>query len=243
MVVALAIIIRTTLYNALLLLNLCPYLGGSEHAMRDPMYNSLDFSGSRGGEASALAGGAVTLSLASSADPQALPVGQTVSFQVQLSGLTGGQALDSLSAVVHYTNSLLGSPLVAKGEIVPEPLSDPYDFITYEDVGVADATFATDSAEPAHHVDAEGVFFRFDVEVLDVGAGQLWFDYVDASEFNPAAPGSPVFFTPATGPALSVQAVTVPEPAAWVLLATAALAVVLYFLKKSPLSLWERGRG
>jgi hypothetical protein len=145
--------------------------------------------------------------------------------------LANGQELDSLYATIHYTDALLGPPTVVKGAILPQPLSDPADFVSAEDAGLADASFLTFSPDSAHHIQTDGVFFSFETEVMALGAGQLWFNYVDASQFNPDAPENPIFITPAMGPALDFRAV-VPEPAAWVLLAAAGLAAVPYFLKR-----------
>jgi hypothetical protein len=48
-----------------------------------------------------VAKGEVAIRLTSVGDPQSLTVGQTVQFQVQLSGLESGQELDFLAATVH----------------------------------------------------------------------------------------------------------------------------------------------
>jgi hypothetical protein len=173
----------------------------------------------------------VLLSLNSLQNLQALPVGQLVTFQVQLTGLPAGEQLDSLAATVHYTSSLLGAPTVHQGAIIPQPVFDPQDFLSDASAGVADATFLTAGLQSAYHIGSNGVSFSFDAQVLQAGTGHLSFDFVDASQFNSADPNHPFFFTPATGSALDFTAV-VPEPSAWILLGTAFLAVTVYGLKR-----------
>jgi hypothetical protein len=173
---------------------------------------------------------AVSLVLSTTSNLPALHVGQTVTFDVQLSGLMSGQELDYLCANVEYDKKLLGSPSVAQGAIVPYPLNDPFDFNTYEAEGVADATFSTFSNEPSYHITSNGVFLSFETRVLAAGAGTVGFTYVDGSEY---VGGEHVFFTPNTGPALSFHAAEVPEPASGLTMATAVLVMCLFALWRS----------
>jgi hypothetical protein len=172
------------------------------------------------------------LSLASVTNPNALPVGQTVMFQVELSELTVGQELDYLAAVINYNSTLRGKPTTVKGGAIPNPLSRPLDFVISEGGGRADASFSTTSTTPAHHIQTNGTFYTFSTKVLKAGSSTLSFGYVDASEFNSANPDDPHFFTPALGPDLNVTGVVTPEPSTWVLLVTAALSAVAYYLKR-----------
>ena len=166
--------------------------------------------------------GELTLSFASTApDLSTLPVGQTVTFTVDLSGLLPGEELDALAATVVYDAALLGPPTIAPGPIVPDPLDDPFDFMVFTAGGVADASFLTFGLDPSARIAANGTFFSFSVEVLAEGGGTLSFDFVDASQFNPADPGWPILRDVVAGPDLGFTAV-VPEPGVWLLLASAA---------------------
>jgi hypothetical protein len=158
-----------------------------------------------------------------------LPVGYTVTFDVRLSGLEGGQELDSLAATIDYDGAILGAPTIVRGEIVPDPLAGPSDFLFSEDDGMADASFYTSSGDPAHRITENGVFFSFSTEVLAAGSGSFSFSYVDATQF----PGTDISVT---GSALSFQSVIVPEPSTCVLLATAALVSVACCLRRRLLS-------
>jgi len=169
---------------------------------------------------------AVTLSLASSANLDALPVGQSVVFEVQLSGLPSGQELDFLAATVNYDSTLLGTPTIVKGGIIPDPLSDPLDFTTSPAAGQADASFFTFSTSPADHIRDNGIFYSFSTQVLTAGTGSLSFSLADASQF----PDIPEDVT--MGQALSFRSVEVPEPSTWTLLAAAGLTTAAYFARR-----------
>ena len=168
----------------------------------------------------------VTLSVASSTNPNALPVGQLVTFQVQLSGLTSGQELDFLAATVNYNSALLGTPTIVKGGIIPNPLADPLDFTPSPAAGQADASFSTFSASSADHIRNNGVFYSFSTQVLMAGEGSLSFSLADASRF----PNIPEDVT--MGQALSFRSVIVPEPSTWVLLIAASLTAAAYFVMR-----------
>jgi hypothetical protein len=162
------------------------------------------------------------LSITSSSVLDALPVGHAVTFHVELSDLAVGQELDFLAATVNYTGALLGPPTITKGGILPQPLADPADFTFDAAAGLADASFLTFSPDSAAHISTNGVFFSFDAQVLKAGAGSLSLTYVDAS----LSPNTPEDVT--AGAALNFRAVDVPEPAAWLLVATAAIAAFPY---------------
>lgn len=152
----------------------------------------------------------------SAAEPDAngLVVGQKATFLVELSGLQGGQKLDYLAATVLYDGGLLGAPAIFPGSIIPDPLSDPRDFMTFSDSGTADATFMTFSSATAGHIAATGTFISFEVIAQAVGSGSLCFDYVDATAFNAADPASSIQLSPIAGPALDFTVHAVPEPTA-----------------------------
>lgn len=154
----------------------------------------------------------VTLSLESGGvDLSQLRVGDTATIEVRLSGLQPGQELDALSATVIYDSVLLGDPAIAAGAILPNPLADPFDFLVWEGPGIAEGAFLTMGTESSDHVLSHGTFFSFDFTVLGVGTGSFAFDFVEASEFNPADPFDPISLSPSIGPPLPF--IVVPEPA------------------------------
>ncbi len=146
-----------------------------------------------------------------------LPLGVPTTILVQLSGLGVGQELDTLAATVVYDGALLGVPSVSSGPIIPSPLDDPFDFLTVEQSGLADATFLTFGAESSDRIVSEGTFFTFDVIALALGSGSLYFDFIDATQFNPDDPFDSIPLNPVAGPSLGFT-VVVPEPASSTLL-------------------------
>ncbi len=64
-----------------------------------------------------------------------LPLGVPTTILVQLSGLGVGQELDTLAATVVYDGALLGAPSISSGPIVPNPLDDPLDFLSFGQSG------------------------------------------------------------------------------------------------------------
>lgn len=174
----------------------------------------------------------VTLLLESSADLQALAFGEAVTFNVRLSGLQSGQELDMLAATINYNGARLGMPTILPGEIVPDPLANPLDFLASPAVGQADASFSTDSTNTssASHIRNNGVFFSFQTQPSGAGKGQLSIDVAFATQFNPAKPEKPTPLGITMGPALGFT--VLPEPSTWVLLVTAALTGIAYSWKR-----------
>jgi hypothetical protein len=171
----------------------------------------------------------VTVSITSSTNPETLPVGYTVTFDVQLSGLESKQELDLLAATIDYDKALLGVPTIVKGGILPDPLADSSHFMLSEDEGLADGSFYTSSDDPAQHISDNGIFFSFSTEVLAPGSGSFSFSYVDATQF----PGTDVDVTES---ALSFRSVIVPEPSTCALLAMAVLVFFAHCLRRRLLS-------
>ncbi len=149
-----------------------------------------------------------------------LRVGDTATIEVRLSGLQSGQELDALSATVLYDSALLGDPTIAAGAILPDPLDDPWDFLTFVQSGHAEGSFLTFGTDTATHITSDGLFFSFDVTATDVGGGTFTFDFTDATQFNPADPFDPIYVWVDEGEPLAFT--VVPEPAALALLALAA---------------------
>jgi len=149
-----------------------------------------------------------------------LPVGETVTFGVQLNGLSPGEELDFLAATLEYDDALLGPATVSPGGIVP----NASDFSGFGGPGLADGSFFTFSGASADHITADGVFYTFDVDVLAEGAGVMEVTFADGTFFNPVDPFTPLPAAVPAGGTLNFTAVdevaTVPEPgsaAVWLL--------------------------
>ena len=163
----------------------------------------------------------VTLSLESGGvNLSQLRVGDTATIEVRLGGLQSGQELDALSATVIYDSALLDDPTIAAGAILPNPLDDPWDFLTFAQPGHAEGSFLTFGTDTAAHVTSDGLFFSFDVTATDVGGGTFTFDFTDATQFNPDDPFEPIYVWVEEGEPLAFT--VVPEPAALALLTLAA---------------------
>ena len=176
--------------------------------------------------AAASAQGQVSLSLESSGvNLSQLRVGDTATIEVRLSGLQAGQELDALSATIIYEDLLLSSPVIASGPIIPDPLDDPWDFITLADPGHAEGSFLTFGTDTAAHVTSNGVFFTFDVTATDVGAGAFSFDFVDATQFNSSDPFDPIYVPVDAGEPLAFT--VVPEPVSFMLVAIGTILLLM----------------
>ena len=75
----------------------------------------------------------------SSATPglNALRVGDAVMIDVVLSGLAAGDTLDFAAATVEFDGTLLGTPLITAGGVIP----DESGFLGTGDAGLADGSF------------------------------------------------------------------------------------------------------
>ncbi len=80
-----------------------------------------------------------------------LRVGQTATVEVRLDGLQPGWQLDMRTATVLYDERLLSAPTISPGPIVPDPLADPFDFLAWEEPGVAEGFFLTIQCERTNH--------------------------------------------------------------------------------------------
>jgi len=126
------------------------------------------------------------LSLSSLDDLSSIQVGETVTIEVDLSGLdeAAGEQLVSLTASVLFPNSLLGTPTaIVAGSIVP----NPGDLLVFPDPGQADAFFVTFSANQIDHITSNGQFFTFDVVAQTIGADAFSFEVLSlqADQFVP----------------------------------------------------------
>ena len=150
---------------------------------------------------------------AGATDVDRLLVGQTVEIAVNLDELPEGTQLDSLATSVKFDGELLGVPSIQAGEILPDPLNEPGDFLVSEDVGLADAAFLTFGTETSNHIASNGTFFTFRVTPVQLGSGTVAFEFAGATQFDP---DGPLVIELATGPDLTFT--VVPEPSACLML-------------------------
>ena len=159
----------------------------------------------------------LTLSLAAeSADPSSLAVGQTVRFDVVLSGLPSGGALDYLAGTVTFDSSLLGSAFaITAGAIIPDPTGFVGAGFSGEADAFYDAVFFSVTNTP---ITANGVFFTFDVVTQRPGSGILTFDLTSLA----ATDGNNDPVLTGAGPDLpfTVTTAAVPEPSSFVIALT-----------------------
>ena len=106
-----------------------------------------------------------------------LQVGQTILFDVVLSGLdvTGGQALGSLEGTAVFSSTLLGTPTVpSPGAII----ADSSGFLASSGSGSADASYVNVLSNSNTPITMNGTFFTFSVTVQPnvSGSGALSFD-------------------------------------------------------------------
>lgn len=159
------------------------------------------------------------------ADLSQLSIGETITIDVTLSGLASGDGLELLAATVDYEGDFLGTPAIAPGPILPDPLDDPLDFIPLESFGTADGIFLTLGTEPADFIGQNGVFFSFMVTAQDVGAGALELSFASALQNNPSDPLDPIVPLISAGGPLSFQ--VVPEPTGMMLVLAALAGFVM----------------
>ncbi len=173
--------------------------------------------------------GPISLSLSSASDVNQLAVGQTVTFDVVLSGIDPSDPstfLSFLAANVKEDTALLSAPIaVTPGTAVPEPLN--FDGEPLPD-GSADAFYDSGFSTPASSpIAGNGIFFSFTVTAQSVGTGTISFtpdsvaatfasDLVQNDQFAPDT--TPLTFT------VLGQAAAVPAPGALALLLSAAVA-------------------
>jgi hypothetical protein len=151
----------------------------------------------------------------SHADLSALVAGQSVTFDVNLSGLdvVNGQTLGALEGTVAFDGSLLGQPLtISPGAIVP----DSSGFVTAPSSGVADGSYVSLFSNSGALITENGTFFTFSVVVQPnvSGSGILSLDPSNGgfvSAFD--ADNNPVTVTPGADlPFTVVGSGLVPEP-------------------------------
>lgn len=166
---------------------------------------------------------ALVLSLSSTApDLSALQVGQSVTFQVSLGGVTAGDRVEYLAAKVEFDPAFFATPSITAGAIVP----DTAGFVGSPFGDAADGNY--DSLFTGLPITDNGLFFSFESMVKKSGSGSLRFGFVDAqgTDSGGAALGAPVAGGDLHFEASPTAAVPAP-PSALLLaagLATAALA-------------------
>jgi len=156
-----------------------------------------------------------------------LTVGQTVQFDVSLSGLgdLGNPAeLSNLNVDVAFSALLFGTPtLVSEGPIVPDPVDT---FTAVSNAGGAGAIFDNIFlTPPAVTINSNGVFFSFQVVAQANGSGIVSMD-PPASGFDEN--NDPITIDSTSS--LAYRIIATPEPSTLVL-ACMAIAMTIRFRK------------
>jgi hypothetical protein len=162
------------------------------------------------------------LSLSSISDLNNLAPGQTLTVNVQLSGLNPGDRVDFLAATLIYNSNVLGVSTITPGPIIP----DPSGFLQAAGPGIADALYDSMRAVSMAPLSGDGTLFSVDLPVTDLGPGVIAFAFVDSSGVSAggdplplATAGSPLDFT-------SSPAAAVPGPPSWLLVAIGTAVLV-----------------
>jgi hypothetical protein len=180
--------------------------------------------------------GSYSLSLSSPADVNHLTVGQSVTFDVNLSGVDPavmGTFLSYLAATVEYDSTLLGPSTVIAGAIVLD--ADPANFtgtgfpsLTNKADAFYDSSFPDPLSAPIFE---SGTFFSFTVMTLAAGDGTISFE--SAAATLATDPIQTDQFTPDTSSlSFHIETSAVPEPSSHVLLLSAALVGVVAALTR-----------
>jgi hypothetical protein len=170
------------------------------------------------------------LSLSTSADVNHLQLGESVTFDVSLSGIdpsNSGTDLSYLAATIGYDNNLISpNPIVAPAMIIPNRSGFVgTGFPTAAD-GYYDGVYLASTP-----ISQDGTFFSFQVTTLQAGSGTLSFTATAATlasdsnqndQFTPQTIGLN-FTIEASGPGT-----VVPEPPTFVLLISSFLGGLLF---------------
>jgi hypothetical protein len=144
-----------------------------------------------------------SLSLSTGANLSNLTVGQTVTFNVNLTGLQPGNTLNFLDATLHYDPGIFGlATNIKNGAILPNPLFDPADFGTTTGAGLIDGGFFTTGPSPSAEIASNGVFYSFDLMAIGAGKGVIGFDFT-VGGLKLSSQSESIQFTPTPGPDLA----------------------------------------
>jgi hypothetical protein len=151
----------------------------------------------------------VTLSLSTADDLSALGLGESVTINVDLSGLVAGDELEFLAATITFDDAVFGTPTaINPGAVIP----DVTGFFASAFPGIADGLFDALFSTSGDPITTNGTFYSFDLTVVGTGSGVIGFDFVDAQLVADLPDPTPVD----TGAALAFSTVgggVIPEPA------------------------------
>jgi hypothetical protein len=176
------------------------------------------------------------LSLSTNADAAHLHVGESVTFDVTLSGVDMGNSNTSLSylaATISYDNTLLSpNQIVTPGAIIPDTTGFP-DILGFVGTGFPDAAdglyegYNFDQVNPIIlPISQNGVFFSFQVTPANPGSGTLVFSAVATTLASD--PDQNNQFTPNTVNLdfhIDASGTAVPEPSTFILLISSMLGL------------------
>jgi hypothetical protein len=179
----------------------------------------------------------VTQDPSSTADLAALQVGDSITFDVTLSGLdvAGNQALGTIGATLNFDPVTFGIPAsITPGTIIP----DTTGFLTAPAAGVADASYTSVLANTSAEISSNGLFFEFTlvVQASGAGAGVVGFSFVDALDPN----FGPVNIS--SGPDLAYRVNAVPEPSSLSLIVLAGAWICGPWIQARRRLSWTAGR-
>jgi hypothetical protein len=161
----------------------------------------------------------VSFSLSSSVNLTQLKVGNTVTVNVTLAGVTSPQEIVDAAAQVAIAEALFLGSNVTPGSIVP---NNGADFFGDAFPDLIDGAFQNTGAATADHITFDGVLYSFQLTALAPGSGELQIGFHAAGAFDPDNPNAPISLDSSLGAPLPFG-ISVPEPHSFLLAATGGL--------------------
>ena len=134
---------------------------------------------------------AATISLHTVADLKAVHVGETIVVGVLLGDLTPNERLQALSVALEINSQHFKAIEIKPGEILPNPLADQDDFLSFVDSTGAEGTFLTLSNNASEQISTTGAFYRVELSAQAPGQGAIRVAFADGLIANPVSAGQP----------------------------------------------------